>query len=124
MNVGVIGAGNIATSVHIPAIQSIPSLHISGIADLNAARVKKVARKFHIDNWHTDYMKLMNDGTIEIINLCTPPQLRLEVIQAAGEKGKNVFVEKPLALSVEEACAIRRIANEHAILVTVVQNYR
>ena len=124
MNVGIIGAGNIATSAHIPAIQSIPSLHVSGIADLNAARVKKVARKFHIDNWYTDYMKLMNDDTIEIINLCTPPQLRLPVIQAAAEKGKHVFIEKPLALSVEEACAIRRTANEHAILVTVVQNYR
>jgi len=124
LNVGVIGAGNIATAAHIPAIQSIPSLHINGIADLNETRVKKAARKFNIENWYTDYMKLMNDDTIEIINLCTPPQLRLPVIQAAADKGKNVIIEKPLALSVEEACAIRRVANEHAILVTVVQNYR
>lgn len=124
MNVGVIGAGNIATAAHIPAIQSIPSLHINGIADLNEKRVKKAAKKFHIENWYTDYMKLMNDDTIEIINLCTPPQLRLPVIQAAAEKKKHVIIEKPLALSVEEACAIRRTANEHEILVTVVQNYR
>src|SRR5208282_3197114 len=124
MNIGVIGAGNIARSAHIPAIQSIPSLHLSGIADLDVARVKRVAKKFQIDHWYTDYNELLKDDTIEIIHLCTPPRIRIDAIRAAAAKGKHIFIEKPLALSLEEATAIRRTAIEHNITITVVQNYR
>jgi myo-inositol 2-dehydrogenase/D-chiro-inositol 1-dehydrogenase len=124
MNVGIVGAGNIAETAHLPALKSIPSIHIAGIADLNATRVKKIARKFQIEHWYTDYMELMNDSSIEIIHVCTPPQVRLEIIKSAAVKGKHVFVEKPLALSVKEAIEILRITKEHKIMVTVVQNYR
>jgi predicted dehydrogenase len=66
----------------------------------------------------------MKDDSIRIIHLCTPPQVRLEVIECAAAEGKHVFVEKPLALSSSEALSIRRIANEHRIMITVVHNYR
>jgi predicted dehydrogenase len=124
MNVGVVGAGNIAERAHLPALKSIPSIRVAGIADIDEKKAKKIAARFQIPRWYTDYRELMDDDTIRLIHVCTPPQFRLEVIESAAKKGKHLLVEKPLALSLDEAVRIRRAVREHNVALTVVQNYR
>jgi predicted dehydrogenase len=50
-----------------------------------------------------DWRTLLDDPTIEVIHLATPPVLRAEIAVPALEAGKSVFCEKPLALSLREA---------------------
>jgi predicted dehydrogenase len=50
-----------------------------------------------------DWRTLLDDPTIEVIHLATPPPLRAEIAVPALEAGMSVFCEKPLALSLREA---------------------
>jgi predicted dehydrogenase len=124
MKVGIIGAGFIARTAHLPALKSIPSIQVAGIADKDNARAKKVAAKFQIPQWYTSYEDLLKDDSIELIDICTPPQVRLEVIRLAAEKGKHILVEKPLALSLKEAIEIYRVVREGGVKLNIVRNYR
>jgi predicted dehydrogenase len=124
MNVGVIGAGNIARSAHLPALESIPSVNVIAIADVDERRAKKLARRFHIPQCYSNFEELIDQDSIQIIHVCTPPQIRLQIIERAAAKGKHLFVEKPLALTLDEALKIRRVVREHGVTLTVVQNYR
>ena len=124
MDVGVVGAGNIAKSAHLPALKSIPSVNVSAIADLDERRAKKLAKRFKIPNCYADYRQLIDQDSVELVHVCTPPQTRVEIIEYAATKGKHLFVEKPLALSVNEAVRMRRVVKEHGVALTVVQNYR
>jgi len=120
----VIGAGNIAKSAHLPALESIPSVKVLGIADVDERRAKRIAQRFHIPRYYLNFEELIDQDSIEIIHVCTPPQVRLPIIEHAASKGKHLFVEKPLALTVDEALRIRRAVTEHGVKLTVVQNYR
>jgi predicted dehydrogenase len=124
MNVGVIGAGNIAKAAHLPALKSIPTVNVVGIADVDERRAKKIAKRFHISQYYSDFEELIDQDSIQLIHLCTPPQIRLQIIESAAAKGKNLFVEKPLALTLDEAIRIRRVVRKHGVALTVVQNYR
>jgi predicted dehydrogenase len=124
MNVGVIGAGNIAKAAHLPALESIPSVNVIAIADVDERRAKKIAQRFHIPQYYSNFEELIDQDSIQIIHVCTPPQIRSQIIEPAAAKGKHLFVEKPLALTLAEALKIRRAVREHGVALTVVQNYR
>jgi predicted dehydrogenase len=49
-----------------------------------------------------DYRVLLEDSTIEAIAICVPAQFHVEIALAALDAGKHVFIEKPLALTLEE----------------------
>jgi len=124
MRIGIVGAGAIARNAHLPALKLTPGLEIAGIADIDEALAQRVAKKFHIPRSYGSYRDLVRDDSIEIIDICTPPQVRLDVIRLAAENGKHIIVEKPLALSLEEAIEIYRSVKENRVRLNVVQNYR
>jgi len=124
LKVGVIGAGFVARTQHLPTLKSIPSVEVVAIADVNEARAKRLAQEFNIPKYYCGYEELIKSNPIELVDICTPPQVRLKMVKSAAESGKNVLVEKPLALSLEEASEIYRLVKKHGIKLNVVQNYR
>lgn len=91
---------------------------------MNEMAAKRLAKKFQIPQWYTRYEDLVKDDSIELVDICTPPQVRLEVIQLAAEEGKHILVEKPLATSLYEAIKIYEAVKKHDVKLNVVQNYR
>ncbi len=65
---------------------------------LEAARVK-----FGWQSASTDWRSVVEDPSIDIVDVCTPGSSHVEIAIAALEAGKHVLCEKPLANSVEEA---------------------
>lgn len=124
IKIGVIGAGGIAKSAHLPALKLIPTAEVVAIADVNEATAKKTARTFNIPTFSVNSFDLINDESIDLIDICTPPQVRLDLITAAAEKGKHVLVEKPLALSLEEALQIYNVVKQNNVKFNIIQNYR
>lgn len=80
---------------------------IGGVQDLNG-----VAR---YENWHD----LLADETIDLVDVCLPTELHREVSIAALQAGKHVLVEKPLALSLEDADAMIEAAENAGRLLLV-----
>lgn len=121
--IGVVGLGSIARGAHLPAYHE-NGWPVVAVADPEPA-IREVARKqFGIEHVYESYRELVADEAVEVIDLCTQPILREEVVAAAAEAGKHVITEKPFGLSLEECRRMVEIAEEAGIKLAVHQNYR
>lgn len=103
--VGVIGAGNYASRILIPAFDKAgASFHTvvasSGIGPLH------VGAKFGFRQASTDVSALLADASCNTVVIATRHDSHASLVQQAQAACKHVFVEKPLCLSTEELCAI------------------
>lgn len=104
LRVGLIGAGTIAFSAHLPAIRRLrDELELVAVADVRAENAQRAAREFGAAAHYSDYHELLARGDLDFVDICTPEFLHAEQTEAAAAAGLHVFCEKPMAASVEEA---------------------
>jgi len=103
VKLGLIGCGNVAESRHLPALQSLQDAEVVAAADINPDRLKQVTDRFHIERRYPDFRALLDDPAIEAVAVCVPAQSHVEVALAVLDAGKHLFIEKPLALSLDES---------------------
>jgi predicted dehydrogenase len=99
--VGVIGAGGFAKGILLPALTKTPA-RLAYLADLNAAAAKHGASKFGVEKAVTDYKMILDDPAVNTVFVLVGHHLHARFVIEALEAGKNVFVEKPLAMNEEE----------------------
>ena len=83
-------------------------------ADLEKAGFKK-------PQWHTDYRRLLEDKEIDAVIVGTPDHWHCLQLTDALEAGKDVYCEKPIANSVQEANIMRNAVHKHDRIVQVGQ---
>ncbi|MCC6790480.1 MAG: Gfo/Idh/MocA family oxidoreductase [Thermomicrobiales bacterium] len=106
LRIGVIGAGSIATSAHLPAIARLPEHYrLVAVSDVRPEVARAVADRYAVDA-HEEYHALLARNDIDVVDICTPEFLHAEQTLAAAAAGKHVFCEKPMASSVAEADAM------------------
>lgn len=120
--IGMVGFGGIARYAHLPSYQAV-GWPVVAIAD-PSIDARRGAKEASIPNAYEDYHDLIRDDAVEVIDLCTQPTIREEVVRAAAEAGKHVIVEKPLAVTIEECERMVEIARSAGIKLAVHQNYR
>ncbi|MDD2799327.1 MAG: Gfo/Idh/MocA family oxidoreductase [Bacteroidales bacterium] len=99
---GVIGAGDVCEKKSAPAMNKIEHSRIQAIMRRDAVKAEDYARRHGIEHWYTDIDSLLSDPEINAIYIATPPDSHLELTQKAAEKGKAVYVEKPMARTYQE----------------------
>ncbi|GIV07219.1 MAG: oxidoreductase [Fimbriimonadales bacterium] len=110
VGVGIIGAGGIAAA-HAKAYQMLGAkAHLIGVADIDEERARTFARRYAVPVWSSEDEDLLKRDDIQIVSLCLPHHLHAPIAIAALQAGKHVLVEKPLAISMEEADAMIRAA--------------
>jgi UDP-2-acetamido-3-amino-2,3-dideoxy-glucuronate N-acetyltransferase len=72
------------------------------VCDVNPARGRDVCEKYPGVRFLTDLEDVLSDSGIDAVVIATPAETHADVVRRSLEAGKHVFVEKPLALSVEE----------------------
>jgi 2-alkyl-3-oxoalkanoate reductase len=97
--VGLVGAGYVS-EFHIKALKRLPNVRIVGVTDLDAVRARTVAQNFGIAS-HAS-LKVMAAEGLDVVHVLTPPGSHVAVALEALSLGCHVFVEKPLATSVED----------------------
>jgi predicted dehydrogenase len=105
---------------HLPALRRVPGVEVVALADVDAARVERVAGRFSIARRYTDYAELIESGEVDALAVCVPPRLHAEVALASIEAGKHVFVEKPLALALSECDLLSERASVNRTLKVLV----
>lgn len=99
---GIIGAGNVCEIKSSPALSKIPYSRIKTVMRRNAEKAKDFAHRHAITHWTTNLDDLLNDSEINAIYIATPPNSHAEFTIKAAQAGKAVYVEKPMANSIEE----------------------
>jgi myo-inositol 2-dehydrogenase/D-chiro-inositol 1-dehydrogenase len=103
LRLGLIGCGRVVETRHLPALRSLAQAEVVALADVNPNRLRLVAERFHVASRYDDHRALLDNPAIDAVAVCVPPQFHVEVALAALEAGKHLFVEKPLALSLDES---------------------
>lgn len=112
VRVGVIGAGNFAKATLLPTIRRPKDIHLRGIATATGISGRHTGDKFGFNYCTTDYHELVNDPEINTIFITTRHNTHAQFVIEALNSGKNVFVEKPLCIKVEELEKIIKTYNE------------
>jgi len=103
IRLGVIGCGAVSETHHLRALQHVPAIKVTALADIDPIRLELLGARFGISERFADYRELIESENVDAVAVCTPPALHAELALAAIASGKHVFVEKPLALTSAEA---------------------
>jgi len=114
---GIIGYGAIARNYHLPAIAKVPQARLLAVADIVEDRARECAQEYDIPDVYTDYGRIIEREDIDAVLLLTCCDVHLEVVSAAAETGKHVFMQKPFAPTVEEGRKIVEVAKKAGIRV-------
>jgi len=108
IRVGIIGCGGIANGKHIPGILAIEGVEIVALCDIIPEKAEKAKVRHNLPNAkvYQDYKELLKDETIDDVQICTPNRSHSFITIDALEAGKNVMVEKPMAINAAEAKAM------------------
>jgi myo-inositol 2-dehydrogenase/D-chiro-inositol 1-dehydrogenase len=120
VSLGLIGCGWVTAEQHLPALRHLPEARVVAVADIKPDQLKRVADRFHIERRYTDFRALLQDRDIEAVAVCTPPRFHVEAALAALEMGKHLFIEKPLALGLDEIDRLMERARESPRIVVMV----
>jgi len=101
INIGLVGAGYMG-EVHKSAIDRISNARIIAVADVVEEKGKKMAEDINAKYYNNIEGMLKNDD-IDAVYICTPTNTHVDLVKKAADSKKNIFCEKPLALSIEEA---------------------
>lgn len=96
--VAVVGAGNMGQN-HMKCIREVPWLNIRAVADTDAARARTQAETFDAPVWAQDYREVVARPDVDVVFVCTPTAFHADVAVESAAHGKEIFCEKPLALS-------------------------
>jgi|WetSurMetagenome_2_1015567.scaffolds.fasta_scaffold00486_10 predicted dehydrogenase/threonine dehydrogenase-like Zn-dependent dehydrogenase len=100
VRIGVIGAGNYASTMLLPFLKG--NVDFAGIATATGINAQDKAKKFDFGYATTDYKKILDDENINTVLIATRHNQHARMVVDALQKGKNVYVEKPLAISIDE----------------------
>ncbi|QNM85779.1 bi-domain-containing oxidoreductase [Polaribacter pectinis] len=103
--IGLIGAGNFTKMTLLPALKGTGA-QIKHIVSSGGVNGTALARKHNITQSTTDYDLVLDDKDVDLVMITTRHNLHAKMVTKALDKGKHVFVEKPLALNHEELEAI------------------
>jgi predicted dehydrogenase/threonine dehydrogenase-like Zn-dependent dehydrogenase len=102
VRIGLLGAGNFARGVLVPALKEDHGTELAGVCATSGPRARSLATKFDFDFCTTDEGQIYSDSSVNTIVIATRHHLHARQIVSALDAGKHVFCEKPLCLMEEE----------------------
>lgn len=121
---GLIGAGNFARAVLLPALKSVPGMRFKTIATQRGASAEHGAETQGFEIAATDTDAVLTDADIDTVVVATRHDSHAALTAAALRAGKSVFVEKPLALDTDQLNDVIAALNEGTGLMQVGFNRR
>jgi predicted dehydrogenase/threonine dehydrogenase-like Zn-dependent dehydrogenase len=120
--IAVIGAGNYACTMLLPFLKGQSDL--IGIATATGINAKDKANKFGFKYATTDYHEMLDDPQINTVVIATRHNQHARMVIDTLNKGKNVYVEKPLAISIDQLKDISKSYLGEDLLLMVGYNRR
>ena len=103
-----VGAGNLAKWAHLPALKKMSGASLRAVYSNNGARGKSYAMRFGANYASSDYEEILSDQDIDAIIISSRHKEHAAQAITALDAGKHVFIEKPMAITIEECQAIYR----------------
>ena len=115
IKIGVIGAGHLG-KIHIRLLKEIKEFDLIGFYDTNPVNSKKITTEFGISSFSSAKELIDSADAIDVV---TPTKYHFEYAKMAIEKGKHLFVEKPITATIDEVQKLVKLAERKDIKVQV-----
>ncbi|MBI1923417.1 bi-domain-containing oxidoreductase [Candidatus Poribacteria bacterium] len=109
VSIGLIGAGLFASGTLLPHLKKLSNVYFRGVATATGVKARYAGDKFDFDYCTTDYQQLLCDEHVQAVLIATRHNTHARFAMEALQAGKHVFVEKPLAVNVDELREIERV---------------
>jgi len=119
IGVSFFGAGGFARSVHLPNVAKLAGVELRGVVDAEGIAARSAGTKFGFDYCTSAEQEVLEDDRTDLVVISTPHSQHAAAICRALAAGKAVFVEKPLAINLEQVQQVREAvaAHPHGLLV-------
>jgi len=119
VRMGVIGAGGFGGGVILPNLAKTPGASLLGICTRDGVKARRAAERFGAELATTDPGELIEDSRVDAVVIATRHDMHPALTTAALRSGKQVFVEKPLAIDEDglEAIVAARAESGHEVVV-------
>ncbi|MGC4073160.1 MAG: Gfo/Idh/MocA family oxidoreductase [Nibricoccus sp.] len=123
--IGILGSGFIVSDCHLVSYRKA-GFNPVAIASRTRENAAKVAARHNIAKVYDTYEQLLDDPSIEVLDIGVPPQNQLELIKAACARKtvKGILAQKPLGKNFAEAAEAVRLCEQAGITLAVNQNMR
>lgn len=111
---GVLGPGWIAERF-VASLQAHTNQRVTAVGSRDAARAAAFAARFNIPSHHGSYQQLVEDAEIDIVYVASPHPQHHACAVLAIEAGKHVLIEKPIALTHQDAADIIQRAQTNKV---------
>lgn len=113
IRVGVVGCGVVATAYYLPFLLTRSDVEITAVCDRRRTRAEETKRLFGAKIAYDDYGAMLRQSDVELVFVLTGPGTHVAFTVAAVESGRDVLLQKPMALDLEGAEAIVRATRRH-----------
>lgn len=124
IQVALIGAGNYATHVQLPALAAAGGYHLRAVASRRGVHAAETAFRFRADYSTTNYAEVLADPEVDLVIIATRHDLHASMAIAAAAAGKHVLVEKPLALTLTDCARVAEVVAQNGVTMVVGFNRR
>ena len=116
IGIGVIGCGRVldAYMIQIEKMRAQNRAEVICACDVTPQAQHRIADRFGITNFTTDYQDVIRADGVDLVLVLTSMREHGRITRAALEADKHVLVEKPMAVSLEEAAALLELAHTHS----------
>ena len=131
LNVALIGAGFMGKA-HSLAYAAMPMFFWPApampvrktVVEVNEDLARDAAARFGFENSSSDWRKVIEDPSIDVVDIATPNNSHPEIAIAAAKAGKHIICEKPLARTAAESLAMLEAVRGTNLVHMVAFNYR
>lgn len=124
VRIALIGGGWVCEARHIPALRRLPGVELVGVVDPDAQRAEALAKRFRLPHWTAaaspQDVPWLDEATA--VDISVPPRFHHPWMSACLDMGKDVLIEKPLAMSREEAADLDARVRRSGAMVAVMHN--
>ena len=115
----ILGTGNMGRK-HTSSLKEL-GIHVTAICDIDGKRAENFKTEMGIKNAVTyqDLDKMLESADFNILFICLPPFAHDEQFEKAADKGKHIFIEKPIALKKSIGASMVRSAKQNGIVTMV-----
>ncbi len=114
LNVGVIGLGRLGKMYAKYFCGRIANANLTAIADVSDAALKSVG-ELGVSKQFLNYEELIADEAVDAVVIVSPTSTHEEIVLEAAQRGKPIFCEKPLSISLPNALAMLRVIEQTGV---------
>lgn len=119
VKVGIIGCGWFGNS-HLDNLLKMDNVEIVALVSTNKFKIENTAKKVPNANLYESYIDMFqSEKAPEAIFICVPPDCHENIELLAAQKGIHIYVEKPIAISMQRALEVEQAINNAGIIVSV-----